>query len=353
MHGKRQKEPGRAAIFVRLVEQESAFDPDAFNPATGGVGIVQLRRTCIRTSTQVTHSLAWTTSLASWPSSTAGLELDRALLAHHYGLPYAADWDGSRESLSDDARRYLDAILGPVRAEQPGGSVDISAGKGPGAETVHARTPTGYRVAEDGIRLRQAPSTSAAIMTVLQRDTIVIRANDESVNSDGHTWLQVLADDLTGWIAAEFLQPTGEPTQMAAHVARGEAAQTDPIAQAPHTTAVAVAEPTDVPIGVEMEPSEVGERPAVKGAPTEAPNDRATPPPNVRRRAPRPSRRPRPKPRPRTRRCSGLRRWSSTNRCCSGGCTARPPRRSPSPTASATTWGIRPCLPHTWFPACT
>ncbi|MEZ4507875.1 MAG: SH3 domain-containing protein [Thermomicrobiales bacterium] len=58
------------------------------------------------------------------------------------------------------------------------------------------------------VNLRQAPSTSGAIMSTLPSGT-VLTSMGNSVDANGYTWLRVSTGSLTGWIATTYIAATG------------------------------------------------------------------------------------------------------------------------------------------------
>ncbi len=58
------------------------------------------------------------------------------------------------------------------------------------------------------VNLRQAPSTSGAIMSTLPSGT-VLTSMGNTVDANGYTWLRVSTGSLTGWIATTYIAATG------------------------------------------------------------------------------------------------------------------------------------------------
>ena len=63
-----------------------------------------------------------------------------------------------------------------------------------------------YRVTDDGVRLREQPTTSASIVATLGRGTAVEATDAQVVSADGHQWRRVQDGARSGWIAAEYLR---------------------------------------------------------------------------------------------------------------------------------------------------
>jgi hypothetical protein len=74
-------------------------------------------------------------------------------------------------------------------------------------------TAVQYRVADDAVRLRQAPGLAGQILAELDAGTIVAALEPTLVPADGYDWQRVRAPDGTlGWIAAAFLAPVAPET---------------------------------------------------------------------------------------------------------------------------------------------
>ena len=71
---------------------------------------------------------------------------------------------------------------------------------GPGTTVVVANTDGA------GVNLRAAPSTSAEIVQTLPEGTELTIVG-ESVSAEGYVWWPVEADDLSGYVVADYLQP--------------------------------------------------------------------------------------------------------------------------------------------------
>ena len=65
-----------------------------------------------------------------------------------------------------------------------------------------------YRVTDSAVRFRSGPSLSADTLDTLSQGATVEATDAATQDADGHTWRQVTANGQTGWIAAEFLQPS-------------------------------------------------------------------------------------------------------------------------------------------------
>ena len=67
-----------------------------------------------------------------------------------------------------------------------------------------------HRVTAASLRLRQQPSTSAALIADLPDGTPVEQLGDTPQDNDGHTWFKVSVSAggrlQQGWVASKFLQ---------------------------------------------------------------------------------------------------------------------------------------------------
>lgn len=107
-------------IFVRQIQQESGFDPGAYNPS-GATGIAQIiprfHPTVDPTDpiASLDYAAAWMGDLYRQHGSYA-----RALAAYNWGPGNVATWDETRAGLPAETEHYLDVILG---ADWDSGSV--------------------------------------------------------------------------------------------------------------------------------------------------------------------------------------------------------------------------------------
>ena len=101
-------------LFERQIQQESGFDPDAFNPASGAAGIAQLVPR-FHPGVDPRDPLASLEYAARWMASLHQQygTYRRALAAYNWGPGNVAGWDGRSVTLPADTRHYLDVILGP------------------------------------------------------------------------------------------------------------------------------------------------------------------------------------------------------------------------------------------------
>ena len=270
-------------VFCRQIQQESGFDPEAYNESSGATGICQIMakfhpdvdpRDPIAS---LDYSARWMATLQRQYGGYA-----KALAAYNWGPGNVMRWDGTRDGLPEETRRYLDIILGPGWPE-PGTQTNGASGGGSpgstaagrfrvarvGAERLNVRTgpsisaalvdrliegtvieatgpaqdadgqtwlavrtPGGtegwaakayldavaqrLRVTDDGVRLREQPSTSATIVTTLGRGTVVQATDGQLVSADGYQWRHVQDGTRAGWVAAEFLGDAPESTGGAA-----------------------------------------------------------------------------------------------------------------------------------------
>lgn len=63
-------------------------------------------------------------------------------------------------------------------------------------------------VTNDGVRLRDEPSTSGTILGLLYSGDMVNEGSDERVNADGYEWACVYSYNHScwGWVAANYLE---------------------------------------------------------------------------------------------------------------------------------------------------
>lgn len=103
-------------LFVRQIQQESGFNPNAHNARSGADGIAQIIERYhpeMRGRTQdpyasMDYAARWGASLYARYGTWA-----KALAAYNWGPGNVDSWDGRRSSLPAETRLYLDRILGP------------------------------------------------------------------------------------------------------------------------------------------------------------------------------------------------------------------------------------------------
>lgn len=180
-------------LFVRQIHQESGFDPEAYNAASGASGIAQI---VARFHPDVDP---WDPRASLDYAATWMAKLQRqygsyreALAAYNWGPGNVSRWNGERATLPAETRRYLDVILGEGWPEPN------AAPAPPPTDGVTVRS---LRVTDDGVRLRAEPSTTAPILTELSRGTLVAPVSPWE-------WRQVRAGGREGWVAADFLEQT-------------------------------------------------------------------------------------------------------------------------------------------------
>ncbi|MFN0070107.1 MAG: NlpC/P60 family protein [Chloroflexota bacterium] len=66
-----------------------------------------------------------------------------------------------------------------------------------------------FRTTSDGVRLRDAPRLTGRILTHLNRGAMVVQRAGETPNRDEHTWIPVVLGEISGWVAADLLEPAG------------------------------------------------------------------------------------------------------------------------------------------------
>ncbi len=185
-------------MFVKQIQQESGFDPTAFNPS-GATGIAQIVPAA-HPGVDANDPIASLDYAANW---MAGLHRNlgsyrKALAAYNWGPGNVSHWNGARETLPAETRRYLDVILGAGWPEPSGNG--SSGGHVPQAGD-------SYIVREDQVRFRDAPALSGGILRELSEGTTTQMTGAPTQDADGHTWRQVSLDGQVGWIADEFLAP--------------------------------------------------------------------------------------------------------------------------------------------------
>lgn len=112
--------------------------------------------------------------------------------------------------------KYLTATGGS--APTPTGVASIVPTRTATQPAATARAGSVYRTTTR-VNIRQAPSTSGAILATLPTGTTLVSLGDTSV-ANGHTWLRVQAGTMVGWLSMSYISPTGgtapTPTGVAA-----------------------------------------------------------------------------------------------------------------------------------------
>ena len=175
--GRRFLLPDSPDLFERQIQQESGFDPDAFNAASGATGVAQLVHRFHPgvdphdPHASLEYAARWLAELRRQYGS-----YQRALAAYNWGPGNVSRWDGQRSSLPAETQRYLDVILGPGWPE-------------PGAVSVSGNAP--LRVADGPARLRARPGMAATVVQELPVGTALVDVGDAPVDVDGHRWRRV------------------------------------------------------------------------------------------------------------------------------------------------------------------
>jgi hypothetical protein len=112
--------------FVRQIDQESGFNPDAYNSISGATGIAQIipRWHPAVDANDPIASLDYAAGLMATYRRMFGSEA-KALAAYNWGSGNVGGyttpggvvvppWDGRRETLPGETRRYIDIVLGPT-----------------------------------------------------------------------------------------------------------------------------------------------------------------------------------------------------------------------------------------------
>ena len=180
-------------LFIKQIQQESGFNPDAFNAGSGATGIAQIVERW-HPGVDASDPYASLDYAAKWMADLRRIygSWARALAAYNWGPANVAKWDGKRETLPAETRHYLDVILGDGWTEP---------GKNLSAELPHAVAP--LSVTEGGVRLRSGPGTDTAVLATLA-------AGSEAVPLTDHAWRQVRVGRQTGWIASDYLTMQSE-----------------------------------------------------------------------------------------------------------------------------------------------
>lgn len=175
-------------LFIKQIQQESGFNPDAFNFGSGATGIAQIIPRW-HPGVDATDPYASLDYAAKWMSDLHRIygTWAKALAAYNWGPANVAKWDGRRETLPAETRHYLDVILGDGWPEP--------------SNNITAEMPNALpslRVSEGGVRLRSGPGTDTAVLATLPAGT-------EAVPLTEHAWRQVKVNGQTGWVAADYL----------------------------------------------------------------------------------------------------------------------------------------------------
>lgn len=184
------------SLFVKQIQQESGFRPDAFNAASGATGIAQIIERW-HPGVDATDPYASLDYAAKWMADLRRIygSWAKALVAYNWGPANVAKWDGKRETLPAETRHYLDVILGEGWPEPLSNS----------AKNMPESMPP-LLVTEDGVRLRSGPGTDSRILATL-------KAGTEAVPLTDHAWRQVNVGGQAGWIAADLLREASDSTQ--------------------------------------------------------------------------------------------------------------------------------------------
>jgi cell wall-associated NlpC family hydrolase len=107
--------------FERQIQQESGFDPGAYNAGSGASGIAQIIPRFHPTvdpwnpTAALEYAATWIGAmLVGYDGSYA-----RALAAYNWGPGNVSRWDGHPESLPEETRHYLDVIIPGWRGDAP------------------------------------------------------------------------------------------------------------------------------------------------------------------------------------------------------------------------------------------
>jgi len=206
-------------MFVRQIQQESGFNPDAFNAGSGATGIAQIVRRW-HPDVDPTDPIASLDYAATWLVKLHGHygTYRKALAAYNWGPGNLADWDGQRDTLPAETRLYLDVILGDGWPEPPAiGAARTSLGNQEVRPNTGATNDRGAasadamlhlqvaRVAPDALNMRAEPSLTAPAVTQFPEGTLLRPLGPARV-ADEVTWIQVrAAGGAQGWMSAKFL----------------------------------------------------------------------------------------------------------------------------------------------------
>jgi len=197
-------------LFERQIQQESGFDPDTYNQGSSATGIAQIVAR-FHPDVDPHDPLASLEYAARWMATLHRQygSYQRALAAYNWGPGNVAHWNGRRDSLPAETRRYLDVIMGPAWDEPADGGSAAMYG-----ENVPGETVLGFRVARvepDQLNVRAGPSRAAAVIDRLAEGTLVEPLGPAQV-ADDLTWLLARGPGGTeGWAATSFLDPVAMP----------------------------------------------------------------------------------------------------------------------------------------------
>ena len=185
------------SLFVKQIQQESGFRPDAFNASSGATGIAQIIPRW-HPGVDATDPYASLDYAAKWMADLRRIygSWAKALASYNWGPANVAKWDGRRETTNAETRHYLDVILGDGWPEPNSNSITHAA-----EEPISALIIT-----EDGVRLRSGPGTDSRILATLTAGT-------EAVPLTDHAWRQVNVGGQAGWVAADYLTSGADSTE--------------------------------------------------------------------------------------------------------------------------------------------
>ena len=192
-------------LFVRQIQQESGFNPEAFNAGSGATGIAQI---IARFHPEVNprDPIASLDYAARWMATLHRQygTYRKALAAYNWGPGNVAGWNGQRDELPAETCHYLDVILGAGWPEPSGGG----AGNGSGTGASDRDAVLYFRVARAGadlLNLRAEPSRSATVKERLADGTL-LQPLGLAREAETLVWVQVRAPGGNeGWAAASFL----------------------------------------------------------------------------------------------------------------------------------------------------
>jgi cell wall-associated NlpC family hydrolase len=116
--------------FERQIQQESGFNPGAYNAQSGASGIAQIIPRFHPTVDpwNPTAALEYAATWLGEMLAEYGGSYKRALAAYNWGPGNVKDWDGHPESLPGETQHYLDVIIPGWRADAPTNPVGTLAG---------------------------------------------------------------------------------------------------------------------------------------------------------------------------------------------------------------------------------
>lgn len=201
-------------LFERQIQQESGFDPAAFNAGSGATGVAQIVPR-FHPGVDPHDPLASLDYAAEWMARLHRQygTYRKALAAYNWGPGNVAGWDGQRASLPMETRSYLDVILGDGWPEPPGtasvAGPDADSGTLGGAAAGGAGTTLYVRVQGAGIdrlNLRAEPGTRARVVERLSDGTVLEVLGGARV-ADDLTWIPVRTrSGSEGWVATRYLE---------------------------------------------------------------------------------------------------------------------------------------------------